>query len=171
MNKNYQKTSPGRKSAGFTLIELLVVVLIIGILAAVAVPQYEKAVYKSRLASYLPLMRAIKDANESYYLANGSYADDVARLDVDYPAGSSRSTTSGEVWYSGGIYIDNLTGRNAAIGNRTIMLQLTRSNQTCGMFMMYDHSDYPGKIFCLKDATYPKCLEVCKSLGFEESPE
>ena len=166
MNQNYQKTSSGRKSAGFTLIELLVVVLIIGILAAVAVPQYEKAVYKSRLASYLPLMRAIKDANESYYLANGSYADNVTLLDVDYPAGSSRiSLSSGEVWYPGGIYLDNLHG------DKNIVLSLTRGNQTCGMALMYDHSDYPGKIFCLKDATYPKCLEVCKSLGFEESPE
>ena len=156
---------------GFTLIELLVVVLIIGILAAIAVPQYEKAVYKSRLASFLPTLKAIKEANEAYYLENGRYADDVKLLSVDFPAGSSRTTSSGEILYPNGIYIDNLTGRNPAIGNQNIMLQLTRNNQTCGMFVMYNHSNYPGKIFCLHNSTYSKCLEICKSLGFEESPK
>ncbi len=67
---------------GFTLIELLIVVLIIGILAAVAVPQYQKAVLKSRFSSLMPTTQAIRDGNEMYYMTNGGYADAVGKLDV-----------------------------------------------------------------------------------------
>ena len=51
---------------GFTLIELLVVVLIIGILASIAVPQYKLAVHKARLEAYLPTIRALAEAQERF---------------------------------------------------------------------------------------------------------
>ena len=70
------------KQTGFTLIELLVVVLIIGILAAVALPQYELAVEKSRSAEPLTVLKTLRDAQEVYFLSNGSYADDLSKLDV-----------------------------------------------------------------------------------------
>ncbi len=82
MNKIYQKPFPSGKNAGFTLIELLVVVLIIGILSAVALPQYQVAVAKSRISALIPLMRSLQLAQERYYLENGVYAASLKDLDI-----------------------------------------------------------------------------------------
>jgi prepilin-type N-terminal cleavage/methylation domain-containing protein len=57
----------------FTLIELLVVVLIIGILAAIALPQYRKAVDRARLAEALTNLKSLSAAEEVYYLEHGNY--------------------------------------------------------------------------------------------------
>ena len=70
---------------GFTLIELLVVVLIIGILASIAIPQYQKAVYKSRAATALAMLKSVASAQEVYYMANGDYTNNLDELAVDIP--------------------------------------------------------------------------------------
>ncbi len=59
----------------FTLIELLVVVLIIGILAAVAVPQYQKAVEKSRAAEAMQILKSLRDAQALCILEHGASSD------------------------------------------------------------------------------------------------
>ena len=68
---------------GFTLIELLVVVLIIGILAAIALPQYRRAVAKSKSAQLKTLISSIVRSVQEYHLVNNSYPTSFDEIDVD----------------------------------------------------------------------------------------
>ena len=78
---------------GFTLIELLVVVLIIGILAAIALPQYQKAVEKARAAEAIQMLGDLATAEQIYQMGMGSYTNDMSLLDVEL-AGISSGNTS-----------------------------------------------------------------------------
>ena len=86
----------------FTLIELLVVVLIIGILAAIALPQYQKAVFKSKAAEAALTLRSLRDACNASVLAVGysncwmrDISVDLSSLDVEMP-GTDADWTMGE---------------------------------------------------------------------------
>ncbi len=100
---------------GFTLIELLVVVLIIGILASIALPQYQATVLKSRVAPYLPVLKTIALAKNHYRMETGGYTNDVSVLDVSMPVGCSETSGggagAGRLWAcQNDFLIDSTTG-------------------------------------------------------------
>ena len=145
---------------GFTLIELLVVVLIIGILAGVAIPQYEVSVKKSRLSANISIVRTLADAEEVYYMANGRYTGLVTQLDVDMPAGCEFVTSAndnGHVRTSNGVILDLL--REEGDTGAYVEARLPDGDTYIRYRQYLQHSSNPGERHCIGNA------KVCKAMG------
>lgn len=150
------------KKQGFTLIELLVVVLIIGVLAAIALPQYEVAVNKTRMAQMMIQVRAIKDTAEMYFLANGNYEDSLDGLDPVWP-GDCQVLPYGKLQCPG-FFVDLQSGEESG------MVDIIGICKTCtGGSLFYriwmDHSAHSGQQECWAAPTNIRGLRVCQSYG------
>ena len=137
-----------KNKQAFTLIELLVVVLIIGILAAVALPQYQKAVMKARIAQIIPLVRTLANAQKAYFLANGTYAADIDELSVDFTCPNGWTCFVNGSWYGSGAYPK---------------VEVSRTDgHTIGVIYYYgpapDNEQYEDKFYCWAKTTDSRYL-------------
>ena len=89
--RGYDPLGGFMNNKAFTLIELLVVVLIIGILSAIAVSQYQKAVLKARVMSGMAIGKAMMNAMDMWYLEHGSYGYDSNKFILTLPAGAQNA--------------------------------------------------------------------------------
>ena len=74
------------KKHGFTLVELAVVVVIIGVLAAFAVPRFISSVERSKAAEAFNYLSAVQAAQERYHARQGTYCDVITNLDIKFAA-------------------------------------------------------------------------------------
>ena len=120
-------------TSGFTLIELLVVVLIIGILASVALPQYNKAVRKSRVAEVFQTLAAINQAEALKNLEAGTEGHwyDFEELPVAFTTSTGAAATGDRYTAANGwTYYFTSVGLAAAEGSN-IYMSLDGSTRLC----------------------------------------
>ena len=155
---------------GFTLIELLVVVLIIGILASVALPQYTKAVAKSRYSQLITAGKSLKDAMEIYYMANGDYPQYWGDLDIEFK-GCTADTSARYMLWCDNFAVDmfksndvnlNLFDTHGLPNNGKNMPSTDLYDKAPAYYVVWlDNSPYPGKTECQS-----KVDGLCKTMGF-----
>jgi len=157
----------GREIAahGFTLIELLVVVLIIGILAAVAVPQYTKAVRKARIAEAKVILKQLTDAQDVWYLSTNSVNSPTwEELDVEIP-----TETKNWSFYRDECAADfDVPGNNGLTGCANYARPKWESGYNIGYASPNYNSgvtDFSGHFICTIDET------ICTGLGGVQSED
>jgi prepilin-type N-terminal cleavage/methylation domain-containing protein len=137
---------------GFTLMELLFVVIIIGLLAALGLPQFFRATERARTAEGVRLLGSLRGAQFRYAAENGATTNDLNKLDVEY---------TGLKYFNTPTVVSGVNPRDSAQQDSVIASITRNDNQNAGFgnYTLYIQVD--GDITCSGGAR-----DTCSKLGY-----
>ncbi len=153
---------------GFTLIELLVVVLIIGILAAIALPQYTKAVERSRMAEAVQKLGDLATAQSIFYMQNNDFAEGVSGADA-----TKKYLNNGDITFAVAEFpLEKTTGKQWHFifhnSSNWVAMGAVRDGGMYDGGTVAIRVDASGEITkaCVTDSTPAGFCSVAKTMGF-----
>lgn len=122
---------------GFTLIELMIVVAVIGVLAAIAIPQYQKYVAKSEFAAAYASLAAAKTNLDDYVISNGTFPTGVSQI------GLSASAAMGTIGLGTSAITYNITKGSPDASGKTVQLVRGTEGWSCKVTVSPDQALLP----------------------------
>ncbi len=160
-----------KRTKGFTLIELLVVVLIIGILSAIALPLYEKTVWKSRSTHLLALVKNLANAQEVYFMENGTYATAFNQLVFDFDILSDKAQGTSSVSSNDAFRNNDMVRLVVNVFSNVFVLSSaqfkTGPYASCGFIFHHQSNDMklnPKTLYCVEPSTGLKQGDFCQKI-------
>jgi len=140
----------------FTLIELLMIILIVAILVAIVLPQYQTAVDQGRWSSLVISSRSLADAQNIYFMSTGSYSDSASQLPIEIPGtiSDNQIITQEGVYTLQNDYLQNkIEGQHNKLPNNLLVLYLPAS------------SEFAGNLHCEATTANTRANSLCITLG------
>ena len=158
-----------KNKLGFTLIEMLVVVLIIGILAAVALPHYQLAVDKADFIKYQSMVASLRDAYDDYVLVHGKGTANFDDLSISLPDDFTKVYNKGDAiqcFQNKEMFCcmsDSGAGHTGLIncGKNDLSVIYTQ------YFFGYNNSPITRRGLCLAKENHTRANRLCSALGSE----
>ena len=155
---------------GYTVVEMLVVIVVIGVMASIALPNYQAAIEKQKSQEGLNVLRNVYGAQKRYIMSNGIKAINFSQLDMTMGNVGNGGGNGGGGGNNGGSLYSTISTGNIAIGNTGVGNIQINGHDVMGTYFRTGSNPYVlsildnGDIYCTCGGSTTGCNNICSKI-------